>query len=110
VSAAATAVGLKAVERVWRATPGQRSGITWDYALMLAQIPGVKADRMMLKYVTRAIGCRPGSMLPERAADLVSRVAQTKGWNVIHLDHAIWRFESRRPFQDDDGLAGSQDQ
>ena len=103
-AAAASADGLKAVERAWRATPGQRSGITWDYALMLAQIPGAKADRMVLKYVSRAIGCRPGSMLPERAADLVSSVAQTKGWNVIHLDHAIWRFESGRPFQDDDGL------
>jgi|ERR1700738_290934 len=41
-AAAATADTLKAVERAWRATPGQRSGITWDYALMLAQIPGPK--------------------------------------------------------------------
>jgi hypothetical protein len=68
---------------------------------MLAQIPGVKADRMVIKYVTRAIGCRPGSVLPERATGLVSRAAETNGWNVIHLDHAIWRFESGRPFQGD---------
>ena len=39
-AAATTRETLKAVERAWRATPGQRSGITWDYALMLAQIPG----------------------------------------------------------------------
>ena len=97
--AAATADGLRAVERAWRPRTWAALGITWDYARMLAQIPGVKADRTVLKYVTRAIGCRPGSMLPERAADLVSRVAQAKGWNVIHLDHAIWRFESGRPFQ-----------
>jgi hypothetical protein len=106
-AAAGTADVLKAVERAWRATPGQRSGITWDYALMLAQIPGVKADRMVIKYVTRAIGCRPGSVLPERAAGLVSRVANTNGWNVIHLDHAIWRFESGRPFQDDGDTVSS---
>lgn len=105
-AAAATADTLKTVERAWRATPGQRSGITWDYALMLAEIPGVKADRMVIKYVTRGIGCRPGSVLPERAAQLVSRVAESKGWSVIHLDHAIWRFESGRPFQDD-GDAGN---
>jgi hypothetical protein len=104
-AAAATADALKAVERAWRATPGQRSGITWEYALMLAQIPGVKADRMVIKYVTRAIGCRPGSLLPERAAALVSGAAEAKGWNVIHLDHAIWRFESGRPFQDDGDAA-----
>ena len=99
-AAAATADALKAVERAWRATPGQRSGITWDYARMLAQIPGVKADRMVIKYATRVIGCRPGSLLPEQAARLVSSVAEVKGWNVIHLDHAIWRFESGRPYQD----------
>jgi hypothetical protein len=68
---------------------------------MLAQFPGVKADPMVIKYVTRAIGCRPGSVLPERATRLVSGVAETKEWKVIHLHHAIWRFESGRPFQDD---------
>ena len=30
---------------------GQRSGITWEYALMLAQIPGVNADCMVVRYV-----------------------------------------------------------
>ena len=106
-AAAAGVDTLKAVEKAWRATPGQRSGITWDYALMLAQIPGVKADRMVIKYVTRAIGCRPGSVLPERAARLVSGVAEAKGWDVIHLDHAVWRFESGRPFQDDGDATSS---
>lgn len=91
---------LKVVERAWRATPGQRSGITWTYALMLAQIPGVKADRMVIRYVARAIGVRPEMVSPERAAHLVGRVAGAKGSNTIHLDHAIWRFESGRPFQD----------
>jgi hypothetical protein len=100
-AAAATVDTLKPVERAWRATPGQRSGITWDCALMLAQIPGVKADRMVIKYVAGAIGCRPGSLLPGRAARLVSNVAEANGWNVIHIDHAIWRFASQRPFQDD---------
>jgi hypothetical protein len=74
---------------------------------MLAQIPGVKADGMVIKYVTRAIGCRPASLLPERAARLVSGVAEAKGWDVIHLDHAIWRFESGRPFQDDGDATSS---
>ena len=67
-TAATTRETLKAVERAWRATPDQRSGITWDYALMLAQIPGVKADRMVIRYVARAIGARPEKLSPERAA------------------------------------------
>lgn len=98
------AAELKAVERVWRATPGQRSGITWDYALMLAQIPGVKADRMVIRYVARAIGVRPETLPPLRTAELVKRAAETNEWEVTHLDHAIWRFESGRPHQNLDDV------
>jgi hypothetical protein len=67
---------------------------------MLAEIPGVKADRMVIRYVARAIGVRPETVSPERAAHLVGRVAEAKGWDTIDLDHAIWRLESGRPFQD----------
>lgn len=97
---AARPEALKAIERAWRATPGQQSGITWTYALMLAKIPGVKADRMVIRYVARALGVRPETVSPERAAYLVGRVAEAKGWKTTDLDHAIWRFESGRPFQD----------
>lgn len=69
---------------------------------MLAQIPGVKADRMVIRYVARAVGTRPEKLSPERAAQLVTRTAEVQGWNTIHLDHAIWRFESGRPFQNDE--------
>lgn len=69
---------LKGIERAWRATPGQRSGITWDYALMLAQIPGVKADRMVIRYVARAIGAPPEKLSAERAARFVTQVAELK--------------------------------
>lgn len=69
---------------------------------MLAQIPGVKADRMVARYVARAIGVGPEPLSGQRAADLVKRVAGLMGWNVIHLDHAIWRVESGRPREDVD--------
>lgn len=88
---------LTNLESAWRAAPGQRSGITWDYALMLARIPGVKADRMVIAYVARAIGTVSNRLAPSTVAALVSEVAQLKGWDVIRLDHAIWRFESKRP-------------
>ena len=90
---------LEAAKRVWRAAPGQRSGITWDYALMLAQVPRVKADRMVISYVARATDCPPSRLVPAKAAALVHGVAKAKGGDTIQLDHAIWRFESGRPFE-----------
>lgn len=41
---AAAANSLDRLKASWTSTPGQRSGITWNYALMLAGVPGVKAD------------------------------------------------------------------
>lgn len=89
---------LAVVKNAWRTAPGQRSGITWDYALMLAQVPGVKADRMVIAYTARAIGVAPHRLLPAHAAALVARVAHDHHWDVIRLDHTIWRFESGRDF------------
>lgn len=89
---------LEAVEHAWRTAPGQRSGITWEYALMLAQVPGVKADRMVIAYTARALGVASHRLLPTQAAALVSRVAHDQNWDVIRLDHTIWRFESGRDF------------
>jgi len=65
---------------------------------MLAQVPGVKADRMVIRYVARAIRVNEASLRPADAARLVKQVAAIKAWDVIHLDHAIWRYESGRPF------------
>ncbi|MGV0742639.1 heme peroxidase [Mycolicibacterium sp. XJ870] len=82
-------------EAAWCAAPGQRSGITWDYAQMLAQIPGGNADRVVVGYVARVIGPVDAG----RAAELVRGVADAAGWSATALDHAIWRFESGRPHQ-----------
>lgn len=79
----------------WCATPGQRSGLTWDYALKLAQIPGANAGPVVVGYVAREIGTVDSA----GAAELIRRVAEAAGWNAIELDHAIWRFESGRPHQ-----------
>lgn len=94
---AITANRLDELKSAWRSTAGQRSGITWEYALMLIGIPGVKADRMVVRYVARALGRASSDLLPAEAAGLVRRLANQNGWNLIHADHAIWRFESGRP-------------
>lgn len=85
------------LKSLWRSTPGQRSGITWEYALMLLGVPGVKADRMVVRYVARALERPTLDMSPVEAAELVRGVAERNDWNVIRTDHAIWRFESGRP-------------
>lgn len=94
---AADADELASAKKAWARVPGQRSGITWNYFLMLAGTPGVKADRMVIRYVADAIGAAPENVSATDAAMLVKAVAEKCGHNVTHLDHAIWRFESGRP-------------
>ncbi|MGY4653768.1 heme peroxidase [Mycobacterium sp. URHB0021] len=96
-AAAANVNSLRSAKRAWTATPGQRSGLTWEYALMLAGVPGVKADRMVTRYVARALDREVDEVSRADAADMVRRLAQVNGWDVIRTDHAIWRFESGRP-------------
>lgn len=80
--------------REWTALPGQRSQLAWGYFLMLCGVPGVKADRMVVRYVARAIGAKTGS---KDARQHVIAAAEELGVNTLGLDHAIWRFESGRP-------------
>ena len=94
---AATTDELSDTKMAWTTVSGQRSGITWNYFLMLAGIPGVKADRMVIRYVADAIGSTPESVSATDAAILVKAVAEQSGRNITHLDHAIWRFQSGRP-------------
>ncbi|WKG06241.1 heme peroxidase [Mycolicibacterium sp. HK-90] len=90
-----------AARTAWCAAPGQKSGTTWDYVLKLAQIPGERAGRVVAAYVSREIG----PVSAEGAGEVLRGVAQSAGWNVLVLDHAIWRFESGRPYQRDLALS-----
>jgi hypothetical protein len=63
---------------------------------MLARIPGVKADRMVIRYVAEAVGKKQDPPAPKEASALVKQVAELKGWDLIYLDHAIWRKQSGR--------------
>lgn len=82
-----------AVKRLWLGLPGQRSGLTWTYFLMLCGVPGVKADRMVVRYVSAAVG---ETVDAREARRLVGWAAQEFGVGQIKLDHAIWRQESGR--------------
>jgi len=126
---------LPEVKASWCEVPGQRSGISWSYFLMLARVlpedgssppddghppsggagpslqprptsdtddavAGVKPDRMIKRYVANAIGVRESDLTDRKAAALVKAAAEAKGWDVVALDHAIWRFQSGRPHED----------
>jgi hypothetical protein len=80
----------------WCAVPGQRSGFTWSYLVMLAQLPST-ADLSVVGYVDRAVGASNVDDVDE----LLQAVSDAAGWDATALHHAIWRFESLRPRQRD---------
>ena len=44
------------VHDAWKKLPSQRSGVTYSYLLLLAGLPSVKPDRMVLRFLERALG------------------------------------------------------
>jgi hypothetical protein len=88
--------GIRQAKRAWRGVPGQSSGISWRYLLMLSGRPGVKPDRMIIRFVAAALGRTPRQVSIDLAADLVSEAARRIGVTPSRLDHAIWRRQSGR--------------
>ncbi|KAA8719185.1 heme peroxidase [Corynebacterium spheniscorum] len=81
------------IAKEWLAITGQSSGLNWNYFLMLVGIPGVKADRMVIRFVTETLG-RPKEVSSKEASRLVEAVADDLNLNYIQLDHTIWRCQS----------------
>lgn len=82
------------IRREWTKVVGQRSGITWHYALMLAGVPGVKPDRMILRFVAKALDMRVRDVSLSLAVDVVTATAGQLGVSATALDHAIWQYQS----------------
>lgn len=83
----------KEVEAAWRGVVGQRSGITWRYAGMLAGVPGVKPDRMIGRFVADSLELPRRSVRTEFAYDIVMAAAKELDMSETALDYAIWRFQ-----------------
>lgn len=84
---------LPAQRGAWSGTHGL-GGVTWEYFTMLLGQPGVKADRMIRRFVSASVGRDVDS---ERAGVIVREVAEWLGADPRYLDHALWRHESGRP-------------
>jgi hypothetical protein len=78
----------------WTSVRGQGSGLSWRYFLMLNRIEDVKADRMVTRFCTEALG-RP--IDPNLAAALVTEAAAELNQTPRHVDHRIWHHQRNTP-------------
>jgi hypothetical protein len=82
------------------AIPGQSSGISFKYFLMLAGYTGlVKPDRMVIRFVADALGIK--SVQPEFAERLVQSASevlrsQLPNMTASFLDYSIWTYQRTR--------------
>jgi hypothetical protein len=84
------------------ARPQEKSGATNELIERYADaVIGVKPDRMIKRYVAKAIGQTPSELENRKAGALVKAAAKRMGCNVYALDHTIWRYQSNRPHQQD---------
>lgn len=87
---------LEKVRRQWIAVHGQRSGLSWDYFLMLLGFEGVKADRMVQRFIGDALGIDGLAVSVREAKALVSTAARLLDVSLTQLDYTIWRYQSGR--------------
>lgn len=84
---------LEPIKKYWLRLPGQRSGISWRYLLMLAGVENVKPDRMLRRYFDHAIGTPDVQRLDNATvADHFTQAARNLGTTPRTLDHASWRW------------------
>lgn len=90
----ATPDQLMDVRDRWTAIRGQGSGLSWDYFLMLSGQQGVKADRMIRRFVADALMEDEQGISQAEAHELVTKAAGLLGLSVSQLDFAIWLHQS----------------
>lgn len=88
---------IAAIESEIKKIPGQRSGISFSYFLMLSGDDShMKIDRWLLRFVGNALGVRNFNNVPQAYADLIAVCEELKK-TYPHLtprllDHTIWGF------------------
>jgi hypothetical protein len=87
---------IRPLKASWRELPGQRSGISWRYLLILAGVDNVKPDRMIRGFLVDQLPNRGGKLSVDEAAELVKQVAKDLGVKASVLDHRIWLYQSGR--------------
>lgn len=91
---------LAAAEPKVREIPGQKSGISFDYFRMLAGDDTlIKPDRMVQRFIARAIEEAPEKVGPDRARELLQGAvaelnARGAAWSPRGLDYVVWAHQS----------------
>ena len=80
---------LRRIESAWCGVVAQRSGITWHYVQMLAGTPGVKPDRMIVRFVADSLALPRATVTPNFALDIVKATAKSMGISPSDLDHGV---------------------
>lgn len=86
----------KKLKEAWLHLPSQRSGVTYNYLLILAGFQSVKPDRMVIRFVAEHAGLDGEKLTPMEVADLIQQVAELYPTKPSRLDHVIWRHVSGR--------------
>ncbi|WP_437770665.1 hypothetical protein [Arthrobacter sp. KNU40] len=86
----------KKLKDAWLGLPSQRSGVTYNYLLILAGFQSVKPDRMVIRFVAKLAGLDAKKLTPMETADLIMQVAELYPTQPRRLDHVIWRHVSGR--------------
>lgn len=95
-AAYATKESRKKLKDAWVGLPSQRSGVTYNYLLILAGFQSVKPDRMVIRFVAKHAGLDAKKLTPMETADLIQQVAELYPTQPRRLDHVIWRHVSGR--------------
>lgn len=67
--------------------------VTWRYFLMLLGTPGIKADRMIVRFAADALGVPRQEMTSKRAEVLLHEAATDIGVSPTQLDYAAWSYQ-----------------
>jgi hypothetical protein len=86
----------KKLKDAWLDLPSQRSGVTYNYLLILAGFQSVKPDRMVIRFVAQHAGLEAKKRTPMETAELITQVAKLYPTQPRRLDHVIWRHVSGR--------------
>lgn len=87
---------LTPLKKVWLKLPSQRSGVTYNYLLILAGFQSVKPDRMVIRFVAQHLGVDGKKLTAMETAELITQVAKLYPTQPRRLDHVIWRHVSGR--------------
>ena len=59
--------------------------MTWHYVQMLAGIPGIKPDRMIARFVAKALDLPVNKIAPSFSVEMLTRVAKDLGMTATAL-------------------------